>query len=107
MEIEEEQFDDAIVLRLKGRMLIGEGVELLRENFERLVKAGHTKIALDLGGVPYIDSASLGEIVRCYKTLSHMDGKFKLLNVPKRIHDLLSIARLLRVIGGDDEDWPS
>jgi anti-anti-sigma factor len=107
MEIEEKQVDDVVVLFLKGRMLFGEGAELLRENFDRLVKAGHTKVALDMGGVPYLDSASLGEIVHCYRTLSGMEGKFKLLNLPKRIHDLLSTARLLRMIGDDDEDRPS
>ena len=99
MEIEEKQVDDTTVLVLKGRMLIGEGTELLRENFERLVNAGHKEVSLDLGGVPYLDSAGLGEIVRCYKTLSRMEGKFKLLNIPKRIHDLLTTARLQVVIG--------
>ena len=105
MEIEEKQVDDVTVLFLKGRMLLGEGAEILRENFERLVEAGHTKVALDLGDVPYLDSASLGEIVHCYKTLSGMEGKFKLLNLPKRIRELLATARLLQVIG--DEDRPS
>ena len=106
MEIEEKQVDDVTVLLLKGRMLSAEGAELLRENFERLMKAGHRRVTLDLGGVPYLDSASLGEIVRCYKTLSGREGKFKLVNLPKRIHGLLSTARLLRVIGDDDEDRP-
>jgi anti-sigma B factor antagonist len=99
MEIEEKQVDGVTVLVLKGRMLIGEGTELLRENFERLVNAGHKEVFLDLGGVPYLDSAGLGEIVRCYKTLSRMEGRFKLLNVPKRINDLLTTARLQVVIG--------
>ena len=107
MEIEERQVDDATVLHLKGRMLIGEGTELLREKFDSLVEAGRTRIALDLGDVPYVDSAGLGEMVRCYKTMGRKDGSFKLFNTPKRIRDLLATARLLVVTGEDDEDWPS
>jgi anti-sigma B factor antagonist len=105
MEIEVTKVNDASILQLKGRLLIGEGTELLREKFESLVEAGSTRIALDLAAVPYVDSAGLGEIVRCYKIMTNNDGNFKLLNIPKRIGDLLSTARLQQVIG-DDVDWP-
>ena len=106
MEIEERQVDDATILHLKGRMLIGEGTELLRDKFDSLMEAGRKRIALDLGGVPYVDSAGLGEMVRCYKIMTRNNDKFKLINTPKRIRDLLSTARLL-VVMGDDDDWPS
>jgi anti-anti-sigma factor len=71
------------------------------------MKAGRTKVALDLHAVSKVDSAGLGEIVRCYKTLSRTDGSFKLLNTPKRIRELLSVAQLDQVMGNDGEDWPS
>jgi anti-sigma B factor antagonist len=105
MEIEEKKVGDASILELKGRLLIGDGTEVLREHFERVVAAGSTKVALDLGGVPYVDSAGLGEIVHCFKKMTQIEGKFKLLNIPKRINDLLATARLNQVIGDDGEDW--
>ena len=52
---------------------------------------------LNLAEVPYIDSAGLGEIVRTYTTVSHQGGALKLLNLTKRIQDLLAITKLLTV----------
>lgn len=97
MKIEERNVGDIIILDLKGKMLIGEGDELLREKINSLVEGGRKKVVLNLADVPYVDSAGLGEIVRCYTTVSRKDGKLKLLNLTKRIHDLLSITKLLTV----------
>jgi len=54
-------------------------------------------LLLNLEGVPYIDSAGLGEIVRTYTTVSRQGGNLKLVNLTKRITDLLSITKLLTV----------
>jgi anti-sigma B factor antagonist len=85
-------------------VLIGEGDELLREKVNGLVEGGKTKIILNLAEVPYVDSAGLGEIVRCYTTVSRKDGKLKLLNLTKRIQDLLSITKLLTVFESFDNE---
>jgi anti-sigma B factor antagonist len=50
-----------------------------------------------LADVPYVDSAGLGEIVRCYTTASRKGGSLKLINLTKKIQDLLSITKLLTV----------
>lgn len=97
MKIEERSVSGITVLDLKGKMLIGEGDEMLREKINSLVESGKNKVLLNLADVPYVDSAGLGEIVRCYTTVSRKDGKLKLLNLTKRIHDLLSITKLLTV----------
>jgi anti-sigma B factor antagonist len=47
--------------------------------------------------VPYVDSAGLGEIVRCYTTVSKQGGRLKLINLTKKIQDLLAITKLLTV----------
>jgi anti-sigma B factor antagonist len=97
MKIEERAVGGVTILDLQGKMLIGEGDELLREKINQLVENGTEKIVLNLAEVPYVDSAGLGEIVRCYTTVSRKNGKLKLLNLTKRIHDLLSITKLLTV----------
>lgn len=97
MKIEERAVDGVTILDLQGKMLIGEGDELLREKINSLVENGTKSIVLNLAEVPYVDSAGLGEIVRCYTTVSRKDGKLKLLNLTKRIHDLLAITKLLTV----------
>ncbi len=97
MKIEERAADGVTILDLQGKMLIGEGDELLREKINQLVENGTERIVLNLAEVPYVDSAGLGEIVRCYTTVSRKNGKLKLLHLTKRIHDLLSITKLLTV----------
>jgi anti-sigma B factor antagonist len=97
MKIVERQVGDAVILDLHGKILIGEGDDALREAVNKLVDSGKTKILLNLADVPYVDSAGLGEIVRCYTTVSKKGGKLKLLNLTKKIQDLLSITKLLTV----------
>jgi anti-sigma B factor antagonist len=97
MQIEQRAVGDVIVLDLKGKITLGEGDELLKDKVNSLVNQGHRKIILNLAEVPYIDSAGLGEIVRTYTTVSRQAGSLKLLNLTKRITDLLSITKLLTV----------
>jgi anti-sigma B factor antagonist len=85
------------ILDLKGKMTLGEGDELLKEKINVLLGKGTKNLLLNLEGVPYIDSAGLGEIVRTYTTVSRQGGKLKLVNLTKRITDLLSITKLLTV----------
>jgi anti-sigma B factor antagonist len=97
MQIDQRAVGDVVVLDLKGRVTMGEGDELLKDKVNSLVNQGHKKIVLNLAEVPYIDSAGLGEIVRTYTTVSRQGGSLKLLNLTKRITDLLSITKLLTV----------
>jgi len=97
MKIVERQVEDVTILDLHGKILIGEGDEALRDALNRAVDAGRTKLMLNLADVPYVDSAGLGEIVRCYTTVSRKGGKLKLINLTKKIQDLLSITKLLTV----------
>jgi anti-sigma B factor antagonist len=83
---------------------LGEGDELLRDKINSLLNQGFKKIVLNLAEVPYIDSAGLGEIVRTYTTVSRQGGSLKLLNLTKRIADLLSITKLLTVFETFDSE---
>lgn len=97
MEIEERDNGGVMILDLKGKLTIGEGDELLKDKVNSLIQQGHQKLLLNLEGVPYVDSAGLAEIVRTYTTVSRQGGKLKLLNLTKRIEDLLAITKLLTV----------
>jgi anti-sigma B factor antagonist len=83
---------------------LGEGDELLKDKVNSLLNQGLKKIVLNLADVPYIDSAGLGEIVRTYTTVSKQGGTLKLLNLTKRITDLLSITKLLTVFETFDNE---
>jgi len=104
MKIVERQVGDVVLLDLHGKILIGEGDDDLREAVTRLADGGKTKILLNLADVPYVDSAGLGEIVRTYTTVSRKGGKLKLLNLTRKIQDLLSITKLLTVFETYDSE---
>jgi len=104
MQIEERSAGDVIVLDLKGKMTLGEGDELLKDKINSLLQQDKKQLLLNLEGVPYIDSAGLGEIVRTYTTVSRQGGKLKLLNLTKRIQDLLAITKLLTVFDTYDSE---
>jgi len=104
MEIDERTSGDVKILDLKGRITLGEGDELLKDKINSLLHQGCRKLLLNLEGVPYVDSAGLGEIVRTYTTVSRQGGSLKLLNLTKRIKDLLSITKLLTVFESYDSE---
>ena len=97
MQIEERQVGEIMILDLKGKITLGEGDEVLKDKINSLILQNKKRILLNLADVPYIDSAGLGEIVRTYTTVSRQGGQLKLVNLTKRITDLLMITKLLTV----------
>ena len=104
MQIDERTVGGVTILDMKGKMTLGDGDELLRKRVGGVVEKGCKQIVLNLGDVPYVDSAGLGEIVRTYTTVSRQGGSLKLLNLTKRITDLLSITKLLTVFDTFDSE---
>jgi anti-sigma B factor antagonist len=97
MQIDERVVGEVTILDLKGKITLGEGDEALKDKINSLILQNRKRILLNLAEVPYIDSAGLGEIVRTYTTTSRQGGQLKLVNLTKRITDLLSITKLLTV----------
>jgi anti-sigma B factor antagonist len=104
MQIEERVVNDVTILDLKGKITLGDGDEVLKDKINSLVLQNRRRILLNLAEVPYIDSAGLGEVVRTYTTVSRQGGQLKLVNLTKRITDLLSITKLLTVFETFDSE---
>ena len=104
MEIDERTIGDVVVLDIKGRVQLGDGDEMLKDKVNSLLNQGRKKLVLNLAEVPYIDSAGLGEVVRTFTTVSRQGGSLKLLNLTKRITDLLAITKLLTVFDTYDSE---
>jgi anti-sigma B factor antagonist len=104
MQIDERVVGDVTILDLKGKITLGEGDEALKDKINSLVLQNRRRILLNFADVPYIDSAGLGEIVRTYTTVSRQGGQLKLVNLTKRITDLLSITKLLTVFETFDSE---
>ena len=85
------------IVDLSGRISLGEGSALLRRTVRDLLDNGHTKILLNLGDVNYIDSSGIGELVSGFTAVRSREGQLKLLNLTKKVHDLLQITKLFTV----------
>ena len=97
IKVSTRQVDGITVVDLSGRITLGEGSSTLRESVRDLVSKGQKKIVLNLGDVTYIDSSGIGELVSSYTTVSNQGGNLKLLNLQKKVHDLLQITKLYTV----------
>jgi|SRR6202142_1275669 anti-sigma B factor antagonist len=91
------EVDTITVVDLSGRIALGEGSALLRKTVRDLLESGQTKIVLNLGDVNYIDSSGIGELVSGYTAVRNRSGELKLLNLTKKVHDLLQITKLFTV----------
>src|SRR6188508_380042 len=92
LKIVEREVGDVTVLDLGGKITIGEGSVQLREAVRGLLEGGKKKVLINLGGVDYVDSSGIGELVSCYTTTKNQGGQLKLLSLTKKIKDLLSIT---------------
>jgi len=104
MTINPRMFGDVTVLDLEGKLTMDDGAAMLRDRVARLVAEGNKKLLLNLAGVPYVDSGGLGELVRCSLIANREHGAVKLLNLTKRIVDLLTITRLVTVFDTFDNE---
>ncbi len=85
------------VLDLSGKITIGEGDVILREEVNKLLETDRKSILLNLDKVTYMDSAGIGELVACFKRSTEAGAKLKLLNPSGRVSDLLSLTKLQQV----------
>jgi anti-sigma B factor antagonist len=85
------------VVDFSGRITLGDGSALLRKTLRDLLEDQRTRIVLNLGDVDYIDSSGIGELVSGYTSVKNRGGELKLLNLTKKVHDLLQITKLYTV----------
>ena len=97
MVLNPRRLDDVVIMDLSGRVTMGEGTLILRDNILKLLNAGDRKFLLNLADVNYIDSSGLGELVSSFTTVRNHGGELKLLNLTHRVQDLLQITKLLTV----------
>ncbi|HEX6880143.1 MAG TPA: STAS domain-containing protein [Terriglobales bacterium] len=104
MKASTRQVDGVTIIDLSGRITLGEGSVVLRDTIRESVGKGVKKILLNLGDVTYIDSSGIGELVSAYTTVRNQGGELKLLNLTKKVHDLLQITKLYTVFDVRDDE---
>src|SRR5256886_12658943 len=104
MKASTRQVEGVTVVDLSGRITLGEGSVVLRDTIRDLIAKGDKKILLNLGEVTYIDSSGIGELVSAFTTVRNQGGELKLLNLTKKVHDLLQITKLYTVFDVKDDE---
>jgi anti-sigma B factor antagonist len=97
MKIEIRTVGDTKILDCSGKIVLGEGTMSIRNTVRDLLQKGSKKIILNLGGISYIDSSGIGELVSSFTTSVNNGGRLVLLNLTSRIQQLLAITKLLVV----------
>jgi anti-sigma B factor antagonist len=97
MQLKTRKVDIVNVVDINGKITLGEGNVILRDTIRNLLARGEKKILLNLGDVTYIDSSGIGELVSSFTTTTNQGGELKLLNLTKKVQDLLQITKLLTV----------
>ena len=104
MKATNRQVDGVAVVDMSGRITLGEGSVVLRDTIRDLIGKGQKKILLNLGDVTYIDSSGIGELVSAFTAVRREGGELKLLNLTKKVHDLLQITKLYTVFDIKDDE---
>jgi anti-sigma B factor antagonist len=95
---------DVSVVDVAGRITLGEGSSALRDTLRDMITKNQKKILLNLGDVNYIDSSGIGELVSGFTTVTNSGGQLKLLNLNKRVKDLLQITKLYTVFDVHEDE---
>jgi anti-sigma B factor antagonist len=104
MKATNRQVEGVTVVDMSGRITLGEGSVVLRDTIRDLIGKGQKKILLNLGDVTYIDSSGIGELVSAFTAVRREGGELKLLNLTKKVHDLLQITKLYTVFDIKDDE---
>ena len=104
VKLNTRQVGDVSVVDVAGRITLGEGSSALRDLLREMVGKGDKKILLNLGDVSYIDSSGIGELVSGFTTVTNSGGELKLLNLNKRVKDLLQITKLYTVFDVHEDE---
>jgi anti-sigma B factor antagonist len=104
LKLSNRQVDGVTIVDCSGRITLGEGSVVLRDAVKELLSKGDKKLLLNLGDVNYIDSSGIGELVSAYTTVKNQGGELKLLNLTKKVHDLLQITKLYTVFDVRDDE---
>lgn len=104
LSISQRQVDGASIVDLDGKILIGETNRQLHEAIYELIALGKNRVILNLDKVTSIDSSGLGEIVASFSTLAKAGGTLKLVNIPSRVSDIMTVTKLYTVFDVYDSE---
>src|ERR1700739_3027939 len=103
--IEPREVAHVTILDVRGRIVLGDEIHALRDAVRNLVAEGKKKIILNLADVDYIDSSGVGELVGSFTTVRNSGGELKLLNLTKKVHDIIHVTKLYTIFDIKDDEF--
>lgn len=106
MTITARDTDGVVILDIVGEIRRSNGMETtLHQVVKSHLDRGKRKIMLNLGGVEFIDSFGVGEILASYISTQNLGGTFKLFSISKKLLLIFQITMLTKVLDiYEDED---
>lgn len=104
MSISERLSGSVTVIDVDGNLTLGPNADALRDKVRSLLQQNQKHLVVNLGKVSYMDSSGLGELVSAFATANRQGGRLKLVNLTKRLHDLLVITKLSNVFECFDDE---
>ena len=98
------QVEGVTIVDLSGRITLGDASVAVRDVINDLMGKGNKKVLLNLRDVDYIDSSGIGLLVSSFTTVRSQGGQLKLVNLSKRIGDLLKITKLYSLFDIKDNE---
>lgn len=105
IKIGTREVEGVTIVDVSGRITLGEEISVLRKTIRDLLAEGKKKIVLNLAEVGYIDSSGVGELVSSYTAVRNQGGDLKLLNLTKKVHDLLQVTKLYTIFDVKDNEF--
>jgi anti-sigma B factor antagonist len=106
MTITTREVSHVTIVDITGRITLGDETGKLRDTVRELIARGKKKIVLNLAqGVDYIDSSGVGELVSSFTTVRNAGGELKLLNLTKKVQDVLYVTKLYTVFDIKDDEF--
>jgi anti-sigma B factor antagonist len=105
MNIGTRKVEGISIVDISGQITLGQEIGLLRNTVRDLVAQGEKRIILNLAEVSYIDSSGLGELISSYTTVRNNGGQLKLMNLTKKVHDLLLVTKLYTIFDVKENEY--
>ncbi len=104
LKVKTREVGGVSVIDLSGKITLGDGSITLRDAVKDALAKGDKKILLNLADVNYIDSSGIGELVSGFTSVKNAGGELKLLQLTKKVKDLLQITKLYTVFDVEDDE---
>jgi anti-sigma B factor antagonist len=97
MEVQAKEIDDALIISLTGKMMLGYEAQDFHEVISSSLEKNRNKIIVDLSNVEFISSWGIGILIHGYTTVINRQGNFTLVSVPDIVSDALEKTKLDKI----------